>query len=700
MLLLNESVRQLNKIGPKTEELYNKLGVFTVMDLLNYFPRDYFIYEKPVGASYIEGRMDQTVYFDYSPYVDRIISVKGKIISQPILRRSSKGDIVIANMESNGTLFELLWFQAPYIRAVVKCNMEFVMHGKITQRGNRCVMIHPKVFTLDEYDNICGKLLPVYRLTKGLSNKQISNHVSEAIEVFKESEEYNTATLPKVIQEKLGFVDYGTALCSLHFPKDKDSFVSARKRFAFEEFFYFLYGMKRVKETKSVKNNNYRIDKFDLGEEWLSSLEFSPTNDQLSAIEDIKKDLSGEAVMQRMLQGDVGTGKTLVAFYACLAAVSCGYQCAFMAPTEVLASQHYNTFFYWCKNLSVNVNVVLLTGSMKTKEKKEAYRCIETGAANVVVGTHALIQSGLVFKNLALTITDEQHRFGVMQRRILMEKGIDVHSLFMTATPIPRTLAILLYGNSDISMIREKPQNRLPIKNCMIPYSKRKTAFNFILKEISKGHQAFIICPMIEENEMFQCENINDYQKRVRDFFPENIRIGTLHGKMSSEKKEGIMKSFALGNIDVLVSTTVIEVGIDIPNATVIMIENAERFGLSQLHQLRGRVGRGKEQSYCIYVNASDSKESEERINVLVNSNDGFKISEEDLKFRGPGDLFGIRQSGELDFVFADIFSDSKLLNMAKDELEHLFEDELDAEDERIIERSLIRYEKYDINCI
>lgn len=686
MILLNDSVRQLKRVGPKTEELYNKLGIFSVRDLLNYFPRDYFIYEKPVK--------------ELSNEVGRIVAVEGHIMSQPLLRRTKSGDVTIAHMESEGQLIELLWFKAPFIRSVVKKNMRFVMYGKLSVRSGRFLMMHPKIFKVDEYEKLIDKMLPVYGLTKGLSNKQITDNVSEAITVFKDSEEYNIQTLPSVAEKIIEYPSYGYSLCQLHFPDNKDSFIKSRKRFAFEEFFYFRYAMKSMEEAESGNINNYIIKDFSLSDKWLNSLPFKATNDQLRAITDIKNDLSETKNMKRMLQGDVGSGKTLVAFYACLAAAANGYQSAVMAPTEVLANQHYNTFNEWCNNLNCDIEVVLLTGSLKAKERREAYEKIKTGAAKIIVGTHALIQESVVYNNLAFTVTDEQHRFGVMQRASLQEKGLNVHSLFMTATPIPRTLAILMYGNTDISVLNEKPANRLPIKNCMIPFSKRSTAFNFIAKEIALGHQAFIVCPMIEENEMFECENITDYEKTVNDYFKGQVNIGVLHGKMTSIKKEQVMKDFSDKKYQILISTTVIEVGIDIPNATVMMVENSERFGLSQLHQLRGRVGRGKDQSYCIFVMGSYSDESTERIEVLVKSNDGFHIAKEDLKFRGPGDLFGVKQSGDVDFIFADIFSDSKLLKLACDAVDEVFSDRINEEDDRILKNGLIRHGKNNINCI
>ena len=686
MILLNDSIRKLNKIGPKTEELYNKLGIFNIRDLLDYYPRDYFVYEEPSTES------------DFTD--GKIAAIKGTVISVPILKKTAKGDILIANIRSYNSLFEIIWFKSTYLRSVLKKNTEYIFYGKVNQKNSRFSMIHPKVFNVNEYEKLKGKMLPVYGLTKGLSNKQITNNVNDALEVFNNSDEYGLETLPEVIESKYNFINYGKAINELHFPSDTGSFVKARKRFAYEELFYFKYAMSRFEKNNPDKINYYKINDFSLADRWLNTLPFKATSDQLKAIESIKQDISSEFRMERLLQGDVGSGKTLVAFYACLAVAGSGYQAAFMAPTEVLALQHFETFQKWLKLLDENIKVVLLIGSMKSKDKKEVYGLIESGEANIIVGTHALIQNALSYRNLALTITDEQHRFGVMQRTALMEKGYLSHSLFMTATPIPRTLALLMYGNVSLSELIEKPSNRLPIKNCMIPFNKRKVAFGFIKKEIDAGHQAFIVCSMIEENEMYECENINDYINLVRDFFGNDIRVEALHGKMTASQKEAIMRSFSMKEIDILVSTTVIEVGIDVPNATVMMIENSERFGLSQLHQLRGRVGRGSAQSYCIFVHATDNSDTINRIKVLVDTNDGFKIAKEDLKFRGPGDFFGFRQSGDVDFRFADIFSDYELFNNAKDDLDSLLDDELTENDINILKNGLIRYNKYDIRCI
>lgn len=371
--------------------------------------------------------------------------------------------------------------------------------------------------------------------------------------------------------------------------------------------------------------------------------------------------------MSRLIQGDVGSGKTIIALLGLLLVSLNGYQGALMAPTEVLAKQHFDSICEMLKAHNVPVKTELLTGSMTAKEKREAYARIESGEVQIIIGTHALIQENVHYHSLALVVTDEQHRFGVKQREKLAEKGMTPHILVMSATPIPRTLAIIIYGDLDISVIDELPANRLPIKNCVVDTSYRKTAYSFIKRQVAEGRQCYVICPMVEESETLEAENVLDYARTLQEELGDSIKVSHLHGKMKQKEKDAIMEAFGQNKIQVLVSTTVIEVGINVPNATVMMVENAERFGLAQLHQLRGRVGRGKHQSYCIFMSASKTKETKERLDILNKTNDGFKIASEDLKLRGPGDLFGIRQSGILDFKLGDVFQDAKILQKASE---------------------------------
>ena len=467
----------------------------------------------------------------------------------------------------------------------------------------------------------------------------------------------------------------------IHFPKNYDELVLARRRIVFDEFFDFLFYLRENKEQSEQLVNEYQMIETADTVRFLEQLPFSLTKAQKKVWAEIRSDLNSAYCMNRLIQGDVGSGKTIIAVLALLMCVSNGYQGAMMAPTEVLATQHYEDVCGFVDKYHIAMKPALLVGSMTAKEKREVYARIESGEVNLVIGTHAVIQDKVIFKNLALVVTDEQHRFGVRQREILANKGHNPHVLVMSATPIPRTLAIILYGDLQISVIDELPANRLPIKNCVVNTSFRKKAYEFIETEVRKGRQAYVICPMVEEGEMDELENVVEYAEKLRSALSADIQIATLHGKMRPADKNRIMEEFAKHNIDVLVSTTVIEVGINVPNSTVMMVENAERFGLAQLHQLRGRVGRGEHQSYCIFISTKDNKETMERLNILNHSNDGFHIASEDMKLRGPGDLFGIRQSGEFAFKMADIYGDANILKMASEAVNKAVDRQIPAED-------------------
>ena len=429
-------------------------------------------------------------------------------------------------------------------------------------------------------------------------------------------------------------------------------------------------------------------------DQFLGKLPYELTKAQKKVWNEIESDLMSDHVMARLVQGDVGSGKTIVALLSLLFVCYNGYQGAMMAPTEVLAKQHYESICEMLEEYQIPFHVELLTGSMTAKQKKEAYARIKSGEANIIIGTHALIQDKVEYDSLALVVTDEQHRFGVKQREKFVAKGCEPHVLVMSATPIPRTLAIIIYGDLDISVIDELPANRVPIKNCVVDTSYRNTAYNFMKKQVSEGRQCYVICPMVEESEMLEAENVIDYAKTLQEALGDSIKVSYLHGKMKQSEKDEIMSAFGKNEIQILVSTTVIEVGINVPNATVMMIENAERFGLAQLHQLRGRVGRGKHQSYCIFMSASKTKETKQRLEILNQSNDGFKIASEDLKLRGPGDLFGIRQSGILDFKLGDVYQDAKLLQKASDAANEILEQDplLEKEEHKNLKMHLKTY--------
>jgi len=496
-----------------------------------------------------------------------------------------------------------------------------------------------------------------------LTNNAVLKAIRQAVEIT----DLGEGSLPEMLVERFGLAEYKEAIRGIHFPDTKEEFYHARERLVFEEFLMFILSLRMMKEQKERVLNPYCFRDQELIGKFLDRLPYELTGAQKSVWRDIRQDMSGIHVMSRLVQGDVGSGKTIVALLAMIYAGLNGYQAAMMAPTEVLARQHFENIRNMLAEYEIPLRAELLTGSMKGKEKKEAYERIASGEADLIIGTHALIQEKVEYHSLALVVTDEQHRFGVKQRERLAEKGVCPHILVMSATPIPRTLAIILYGDLDISVIGELPKNRLPIKNCVVDTGYRETAYHFMRKQICSGRQCYIICPMVEESESLEVENVTDYTEIVREAMGKGIAVSYLHGKMKQAEKDEIMDAFAKNEIQVLVSTTVIEVGIDVPNASVIMIENSERFGLAQLHQLRGRVGRGKYQSYCIFMSASRSEETRERLEILNKSNDGFFIAGEDLRLRGPGDLFGIRQSGVMDFRLGDVFQDAKILQAASE---------------------------------
>ena len=525
-------------------------------------------------------------------------------------------------------------------------------------------MEHPEIFTPAAYEEIVHSMQPVYALTKGLSNKAITKLVHQVLDTRPLKTEY----LPEEIRERYQLADDNFAVRTIHFPKNMQELLTARKRLVFDEFLLFVLAVQLLKEKTEEALNTFPMKPVWTTEEIIEGLPYELTNAQKNVWHEIERDLSGHKLMSRLVQGDVGSGKTVIAFLAMILSAENGFQSALMVPTEVLANQHYEGFLNLMEEQKItSCRPVLLTGSTTAKQKREIYQKIADGEVNIIIGTHALIQEKVEYKNLGLVITDEQHRFGVRQREALTTRGNPPHVLVMSATPIPRTLAIILYGDLDISIIDELPAKRLPIKNCVVGTAYRPKAYSFIEKQVHAGRQAYVICPMVEESEGLDAENVTDYAEKLREALPEDIRIEILHGKMKPKEKNKIMESFASGEIQILVSTTVVEVGVNVPNATVMMVENAERFGLAQLHQLRGRVGRGEHQSYCIFIQGNNEEDTSKRLKILNESNDGFFIAGEDLKLRGPGDLFGIRQSGLMEFKIGDIYNDAGILKDASE---------------------------------
>lgn len=643
-------IHELKGIGEKTEKLFWKLGIRTVGDLIRYYPRAYDIYEEAVPISEAEEGRVQTV----TGAIYGKVQVSGN-------RAMQVTSLYVKDL--TGTL-KVIWFRMPFLRTTLSRGGVITLRGMIVRRRDVLVMEHPEIFyPSGKYEEKRGTMQPVYPLTAGLSNNTVMKAVKQALESLPLERE----PLPEHIRLKYHLAEYNYALRGIHFPEDKEVFCHARKRLVFDEFAAFIYSLRKLKEESGRSENRFRISPSGEVERFIKELPYELTGAQKRVWREIESDLKKNLSMSRLVQGDVGSGKTVIALLALLTVAYSGYQGALMAPTEVLAKQHYESITKLLEEHRIPFQTALLTGSMTAKEKREAYRRIQGGEAQIIIGTHALIQEKVAYQDLALVVTDEQHRFGVRQREIFAEKGEMPHVLVMSATPIPRTLAIILYGDLDISVIDELPSNRLPIKNCVVDTGYRPTAYRFIKNQIEEGRQCYIICPMVEESEHLEVENVTDYSAMLQEELGNKIVVGCLHGKMKQEQKDRIMEDFGEGKIDVLVSTTVIEVGINVPNATVMMVENAERFGLAQLHQLRGRVGRGKYQSYCIFMTGSKAKDTKERLDILNKCNDGFKIASEDLKQRGPGDLFGIRQSGLMNFRLGDVFQDAAVLQMASE---------------------------------
>lgn len=712
----NAKVTTLKGIGEKTAKLFGRLDIETVDDLIRYYPRDYERFDPPtpIGTIGVAG----------------VYAVEGVIVKAVEVKQMKNIQIVTTSIRDDSGILRVTWFNMPFLRNTVKRGMRIILRGRVQCSKYEMCMEQPTMYTPAAYDAIAGSMQPIYGLTAGLTNRTVQQAVKQALE----KTDTRKDCLPAAVRKKYELAELNFALETIHFPTSEENLLFARKRLVFEEFFYFITGIRLMKEKQEVLPNAFPVRTHGLADRLIGGLPYELTDDQKKVWSEILGDMQGDGVMNRLIQGDVGSGKTVLAVLAMVTAAENGYQSALMAPTEVLARQHYQSLLEFLEPLGLGERLVLLTGSMTAKEKREAYRKLKEHEADFAVGTHALIQDKVEFAALSLVITDEQHRFGVKQRAQLAGKsgesrvksgesclesegsrgkpdrnsaksggsclepgrgaewektaqteGKVPHVLVMSATPIPRTMAIILYGDLDISVIHQMPKNRLPIKNCVVGDSYHPKAYRFIEKEIRAGHQAYIICPMVEESEMVDAENVTDYSQKLRGIFPGDIVIESLHGKMKPDEKNRIMERFAAGEIQILVSTTVVEVGVNVPNATVMMVENAERFGLAQLHQLRGRVGRGSAQSYCIFVNGNEQDAKNKRLEIMNQSNDGFFIASEDLRLRGPGDMFGLRQSGILEFSIGDIFNDADILKLASEAVNEVLGDdpELTREENR-----------------
>jgi len=645
-LKLSDSVTTLKNVGDRRKKLYEKLSVRTVEDLLKFYPRDYIDYTSPKLITECEDGEN--------------VVVEGKVIRKMPPARIRKNMTVYKLTLADGfSLFTLTIFNNEYAYKAFEIDETYLIYGRFSSSGGWYQL------TLNSFvKSLDGDVMrPVYNLTEGLSNTMIVNNMKEAINCVGEIEEI----LPQNVINKLALLPIADAIKTIHFPEGKSQYEKARKRLVFEELFVLSTALMLLKGREKGKTNVSFTD-VDMTP-FYDVLPFDLTGAQKRAIREILADTEKDVPMNRLLQGDVGSGKTMVAAAGCFAAFQKGYQSAVMAPTEILAAQHEATLKKVLEPLGAKV--VLLTGSLTKKQKDELRVKISDGTYDVVVGTHALVQKDTDFYRLGFVVTDEQHRFGVRQRAELSKKGLKPHHLVMSATPIPRTLALIVYGDLDISVLDELPKGRQKVETFAVHSDKRKRALGFVKNELEAGHQAYIVCPLIEETESELMAAVKYYEIIKMRYFPE-YKVELLHGKLKSDEKDRIMQEFKEGKINLLVSTTVVEVGVDVPNATVMMIENAERFGLSQLHQLRGRVGRGSSQSYCILVSDNEGAENRRRLKVMKETTDGFVIAKEDLKLRGAGDFFGDRQHGLPEFGIADLLEDSDIFKLAREEAKKL----------------------------
>lgn len=657
---LGDDITVIKGIGTKTAAPFRRAGVFLVYDLLTYYPSS---------------------YKTYPPISDVLDAEDGTAVAlcvsiRKLDERYAGGRLMsIGQATVYGAPVQLVWFNNRFLKKMIHPGVRYVFYGKISYRSKIPEIVQPQFFSVRDYEKIIGKKLPVYPKVFGLTDKMIEKAVTNVLSEISVGE-----YLPQEITERYGLCSIDTAFRDIHFPENDEILAEAQKRIKFDEFFFFMLSQRRLAEEESQVPNTFGRFDLSVADSIKKALPYSLTGGQEKALDDVLSDFNGKYVTQRLIQGDVGSGKTIVAFIAMAVMAENGYVSAIMAPTEVLARQHYEKFMKMTESLGLDIPCVLLTGHVKGKARTAALDEIASGRPMLVIGTHALFQEKVEFHNLGLVITDEQHRFGVKQRESLSSKGEAVFSIVMSATPIPRTLAMIVYQGLNISAITEKPSVRKPLKNALIKPAMRRNAYALFIKEIRAGHQGIIICPLVEPSENAEGENVEEYYERIRKSFPDDITIGKLYGPMPADEKEKAMDDFSSGKTSLIVSTTVIEVGVDVPDATVIMIEDAQKFGLAQLHQLRGRVGRGDAQGYCIFVDTSGAKEPSKRLQILQQSNDGFYLANEDLKMRGPGDTFGVRQSGDIAFRLADIYSDSEILRHASESVDEIMKEDTSLE--------------------
>lgn len=652
---LTDSVTVLKGVGAKRAEILKRMNVETVKDLIYTFPRKY--EDRREVLRIMEAPFDQDVLLE-------VIVVSKKLQGNPYNR---KAPLKVLVEDATGNL-ELVFFNAKYLSGYFYPGQALTLYGKISLNNGRRQMVHPEFHKTGDKDDIRG-LFPVYPLTEGLSQGQM-----RSLELL--AKPYHgliTEWLPPEIVDENNLCSPSYAVTNIHFPAEERRVLEGRYRLIFEELLILQTGLFYIKKGIKSQSSGVQLDPSVKADEFLKNLKFELTSGQKRAYEEIERDLEDLRPMNRLVQGDVGSGKTVVSEMAMFKTVKCGFQAVMMAPTELLAKQHIETLRKDFEPLGIRCE--LLSGSMKARERRELLEDLRTGKIQILVGTHAIIQPDVEFCNLGLVVTDEQHRFGVEQRNLLTRKGKDPNVLVMTATPIPRTLAVILFGDLDISVIDTLPKGRKPIRTFLRYEESRRKIYDFVMDKVSIGKQAYVVAPLIEESESIKVRSAEEIFDELRSMYP-GVNIGLVHGAMSAKEKDDIMLRFKEGEISVLVSTVVIEVGIDVPNATVMVIENCERFGLAQLHQLRGRVGRGEDQSYCILVSGSKGEIAEKRNNIMVSTTDGFVIAEEDLKLRGPGEIFGTRQHGIPELGIADLVKNVDVLNKVRGIAESIIEED------------------------
>lgn len=670
MLQADTNIKYVKGVGEARAKLFAKLGVETVSDLVHLYPRQYKDFSNVVSIA-------------DAPIGENCI-IRAVVDHSPVEHRIRKGMTLYKTVATDGRdVIHLTFFNNPYITRTLKEGEEYLFCGKISFSYGSYEMSAPIVEPLSSI----GTLKPVYPQTAGLTSKTIERVVSNALTVY--SPDYDI--IPKPIKEEYKLCSLGYALHNVHFPKTQKDIDIARRRLMFEELLVLQLGMGKLRE----RNRGYTPFKLRdcYSQAFEATLPFKMTNAQVNAVADCIRDMGLNEPMNRLLQGDVGSGKTCVAASVIFSAKLNGMQSALMVPTSILATQHYNTM---CKlfegvNEKDKFEVALLTGSTKAKEKEEIKRRVKNGEIDLLIGTHAIIQENVEFARLGLVVTDEQHRFGVRQRMTLKNKGSNPHTLVMSATPIPRTLALIVYGDLDISVLNELPPGRQKIDTYVVDETYHERVYNYIKKHLDQGLQAYIVCPLVEESETVELTSATEYAQKLKNESFKDYSVGLLHGKMKPKDKERVMADFASGKVQLLVSTTVIEVGVDVPNAVVMVIENAERFGLSQLHQLRGRVGRGKNKSSCILISNATGDNSKKRLEIMRTSNDGFKIAEEDLKLRGPGDFFGQKQHGLPEMRIADMLEDVVLCNQSREAAKRILSEDpqLEKEENQALNREI-----------